>query len=92
MFYVMLIFRYYVSQGLTLFLLWILFGFSNELTTSLLKNTGMFEPGDMEYEVDRKANEPSLTEMTQKAIEILSKNENGFYLLVEGGRIGFISS
>jgi len=48
---------------------------------------GMFEPGDMEYEVDRKANEPSLTEMTQKAIEILSKNENGFYLLVEGGRI-----
>ena len=49
----------------------------------------MFEPGDMEYEVDRKDNEPSLTEMTEKAIEVLKKNENGFYLLVEGGRIGF---
>jgi len=48
---------------------------------------GMFEPGDMEYEVDRKDNEPSLTEMTEKAIEVLKKNENGFYLLVEGGRI-----
>ena len=48
----------------------------------------MFEPGDMEYEVDRKDNEPSLTEMTEKAIEVLKKNENGFYLLVEGGRIG----
>ena len=50
----------------------------------------MFEPGDMEYEVDRKDNEPSLTEMTEKAIEVLKKNENGFYLLVEGGRIGFL--
>ena len=32
--------------------------------------------------------QPSLTEMTQKAIEILQKNtEHGFFLLVEGGRI-----
>ena len=31
---------------------------------------------------------PSLANMTQKAIEMLSKNsENGFVLLVEGGRI-----
>ena len=32
--------------------------------------------------------QPSLIEMTEKAIQMLSKNEeNGFFLLVEGGRI-----
>jgi len=44
----------------------------------------------MEYEADRtkdKGGEPSLTEMTEKAIELLSKNRRGFYLHVESGRI-----
>ena len=42
----------------------------------------------MEYKLlaDPK-DQPTLTEMTAKALEILSKNENGFVLLVEGGRI-----
>lgn len=31
--------------------------------------------------------QPTLTEMTMKALEVLKKNENGFVLLVEGGRI-----
>ena len=31
--------------------------------------------------------EPSLAEMTEKAISILSRNENGFYLMVEGSQI-----
>lgn len=51
---------------------------------------GMFEPQDMQYEVDRETGddgEPSLTEMTEKAIKVLQKNEKGFFLLVEGGRI-----
>lgn len=30
---------------------------------------------------------PTLEEMTQKSIEILSKNPNGFFLMVEGGQI-----
>ena len=30
---------------------------------------------------------PSLTEMTVKAVEILSQNPNGFFLMVEGGQI-----
>lgn len=39
----------------------------------------------MEYEADRnKTNEPSIAEMTEKAIQILSKNKKGFFLLVEG--------
>ena len=45
----------------------------------------------MQYEVDRPydgAGEPSLTEMTEKAIRILQKNSKGFFLFVEGGRIG----
>lgn len=47
----------------------------------------------LEYELDRAAkigegaNQPSLAEMTVKAIDILSQNPNGFFLMVEGGRI-----
>ena len=39
----------------------------------------------MMYEKQRnETKEPSLAEMTAKAIQILKKNENGFFLLVEG--------
>lgn len=31
--------------------------------------------------------QPTLKEMTEKSLEVLSKNENGFVLMVEGGRI-----
>ncbi|MGH0168220.1 UNVERIFIED_CONTAM: hypothetical protein FKN15_054088 [Acipenser sinensis] len=50
---------------------------------------GLFEPGDMQYELNRnKTLEPSITEMTEKAIAILSKNPKGFFLFVEDeGRI-----
>jgi alkaline phosphatase len=50
----------------------------------------LFERSHMEYEADRAADtggEPSLTEMTTKAIDILSKNDRGFFLMVEAGRI-----
>lgn len=51
---------------------------------------GLFERSHMEYEHDRpkdKGGEPSLAEMTTKAIDILSKNRRGYFLMVEGGRI-----
>ncbi|KAI5727552.1 hypothetical protein M8J77_003673 [Diaphorina citri] len=55
---------------------------------------GLFADSHLEYEVDKQVDkntkvkdQPSLTEMTQKAIEVLSKNQNGFYLFVEGGKI-----
>ncbi|MCX7036366.1 MAG: alkaline phosphatase [Proteobacteria bacterium] len=51
---------------------------------------GLFEPSHMKYEADRaqdKGGEPSLAEMTTKAIQMLQKNRKGYYLMVEGGRI-----
>src|SRR5690606_38197314 len=51
---------------------------------------GLFEPSHLAFEVDRAldaAGEPSLTEMTLKAIELLRPNPRGFVLMVEGGRI-----
>lgn len=51
---------------------------------------GLFEPSYMQYESSRgedAAGEPSLVEMTETAIRILSRNPNGYFLMVEGGRI-----
>lgn len=51
---------------------------------------GLFNRSEMSFESDRKTDaggEPSLTEMTKKAIAILKKNPQGFFLMVEGGRI-----
>lgn len=51
---------------------------------------GLFEPDHMEYDADRArdiAGEPSLTQMTRAAITSLRRNERGFFLMVEAGRI-----
>ncbi len=49
---------------------------------------GLFAPENLPFELDRDLETvPSLVEMTAKAIEILSRNEGGFVLMVEGGRI-----
>jgi alkaline phosphatase len=48
---------------------------------------GMFAPDAMSYDLDRQENQPSLSEMTSKAIEVLSKNPKGFILLVEGSQV-----
>uniref|UniRef100_A0A8C8A3D8 Alkaline phosphatase n=1 Tax=Oryzias sinensis TaxID=183150 RepID=A0A8C8A3D8_9TELE len=49
---------------------------------------GLFEPKDMKFEVYRNSSsDPSIVEMTEKAIQILRKNPKGYFLFVEGGRI-----
>ncbi len=51
---------------------------------------GLFEPSHMRYELDRPGDangEPSIADMTAAAITRLSRDEDGYVLLVEGGRI-----
>ncbi|NXT21847.1 PPBI1 phosphatase, partial [Syrrhaptes paradoxus] len=46
---------------------------------------GLFEPKDMKYELNRNAStDPSIVEMTEKAIRILRRNPNGFFLFGDG--------
>ena len=59
------------------------------------KFVGLYGDGHLEYELDRTATpprgegakQPSLSEMTSKAIELLAPNPKGFFLMVEGGKI-----
>ncbi|XP_037790455.1 alkaline phosphatase, tissue-nonspecific isozyme-like [Penaeus monodon] len=51
---------------------------------------GIFGYSHLDFEVDRNkgpTGDPSLVEMTVKAIQILRKNPHGFFLMVEAGRI-----
>ena len=51
---------------------------------------GLFAADAMQFDIDRKdlaPTEPSLAEMTQKAIDTLSKNEKGFFLFVEASKV-----
>ncbi|PXV58996.1 alkaline phosphatase [Dyella jiangningensis] len=51
---------------------------------------GLFNSSHLNYEHERvhdKLDEPSLAEMTSRAIDVLKQNPNGFFLMVEGGRI-----
>ena len=50
---------------------------------------GLFSPSHMTYQLDRTADtrEPTLTEMTAESLRRLSTDGDGYYLMVEGGRI-----
>ena len=50
----------------------------------------LFEEGEMAYDLDRDpSSAPSLAEMTAKAIEVLSKDKDGFFLMVEGSKMDY---
>ena len=51
---------------------------------------GLFDDSHLEPDIDREANQPTqptLAEMTQKAIELLSQDRDGFFLMVEGSQV-----
>jgi len=51
---------------------------------------GMFAPSHMDPEIDRPRlhpDQPTLEEMTRKAIELLSRDPEGFFLMVEGSQV-----
>lgn len=51
---------------------------------------GLFASGHMKFHSDTDHSiEPTLTEMTEMAMNVLSKNPNGYVLFVEGGLIDF---
>jgi alkaline phosphatase len=54
------------------------------------KLLGLFHPSYMNYKLDveeTNSQEPTLNEMTAKALDVLSKGKDGFFLMVEGARI-----
>ena len=65
--------------------------------TNTKKLFGVFHPDNMDGSLDRLflkkntvpqyPNQPDLTEMTQSAIDVLSRNPNGFFLMVEAALI-----
>ncbi len=58
------------------------------------KLLGLFHPSFMNYVNDREireSNEPTLVEMSEKAIEVADQNEDGFFLMIEGARIDHAS-
>lgn len=55
---------------------------------------GLFAADAMAYEMDRKIlnpEEPSLAEMTESALQVLSKNPKGFFLFVEASKVDWAS-
>lgn len=67
------------------------FIFPRKVNGQFLIPIGLFDKSHLDYHVDKNAKHPSLSEMTQKAIEVLQKTKQGsaegFFLFVEGGKI-----
>lgn len=52
-----------------------------------VKVLGLFGGSHVAYVPDRSDATPSLAEMTEKALELLSTDQDGFTVMIEGGRI-----
>lgn len=55
--------------------------------------SGLFSYSHMDFDVDRNTNgsgDPSLAEMTIKALRVLTKNPEGYFLFVEGMYVGLM--
>lgn len=66
----------------------------NALSGKTQKVWGMFAESHMLHDIDRQRfapYEPAIAEMTEKAIEILSKDPEGFFLVIEGSQVDWSS-
>lgn len=67
--------------------------FQAQLNSLDVKNVtnvlGLFAESHMQYHLfnDENVKQPSLMELSQKALEIVSSNPHGYVLLIESGRI-----
>ncbi|MBC2854920.1 alkaline phosphatase [Cetobacterium sp. 2A] len=53
---------------------------------------GFFAEKDMDNDLDRDPKkQPSLAQMTEKAIDLLKKDKDGFFLMVEGSKVDWAS-
>ena len=60
----------------------------NAVPATTSKLLGLFGRSHLNFDIDRDpAVEPSLAEMTTKAMDVLARNGKGWFLMVEGGRI-----
>lgn len=60
------------------------------MDTNTEKVLGLFASGGLSAAIDRddeNTGEPSLVEMAQKSIQILDKDSNNFFVMIEAGRI-----
>ncbi|PKM52342.1 MAG: alkaline phosphatase [Firmicutes bacterium HGW-Firmicutes-7] len=55
------------------------------------KAWGLFADASLPYDFDNNGSVPTLEAMTEKAISTLSKDEDGFFLLVEGSKVDWAS-
>ena len=53
----------------------------------LAVNATLQDSSAMPYEIDRASDDLSLADYTRKGIELLSDNADGFFMMVEGGKI-----
>lgn len=52
-----------------------------------LKLIGLFMGGNMSFELTRFSIEPTIAEMTARALDVVGQNPEGFFLMVEGASI-----
>lgn len=67
--------------------------FMNYKVSDESKVFAAFTASHLPYEIDRQQtlNTPSLAEITYRGIEVLSQSDDGFFMMVEGGRIDHAS-
>jgi len=65
----------------------------HEAASHATKLLGMFSASHLPYVIDRRhmnvSSVPTLAEMTSAALDVLSRRDEGFFMLVEGGRIDY---